>query len=302
MRILFTGGAGKAGRHVVPYLVKQGHGVLNLDLVPLEAEGVDNMICDLTDPGQVFSAMQSYADLDELEPGTRRVISVRMDYMCETPDAALQKKCDEQGKADPEMMPYFFLQHDDYITLKETATSHILSGKEGPPPGMATIDIAVETLRVAEYLTPYLQKALAVRPAPAPRPRPPPRPRHRGSPARSPSPQALVRPPGPRRPCTARHAPCMSPRPTPLLLACLRATRREGRQSGARPAPVRDVHARDARLRDSVSRRMPHLSDPQYVVSAIEPRAVMPRAESRVASERREIGCCLFVSELHICL
>jgi hypothetical protein len=223
-------------------------------------------------------------------------------FKSETPDAALQKKCDEQGKADPEMMPYFFLQHDDYITLKETATSHILSGKEGPPPGMATIDIAVETLRVAEYLTPYLQKALAVRPAPAPRPRPPPRPRHRGSPARSPSPQALVRPPGPRRPCTARHAPCMSPRPTPLLLACLRATRREGRQSGARPAPVRDVHARDARLRDSVSRRMPHLSDPQYVVSAIEPRAVMPRAESRVASERREIGCCLFVSELHICL
>jgi predicted dehydrogenase len=82
-------------------------------------------------------------------------------FKSETPDAALQKKCDEQGKADPEMMPYFFLQHDDYITLKETATSHILSGKEGPPPGMATIDIAVETLRVAEYLTPYLQKALA---------------------------------------------------------------------------------------------------------------------------------------------
>ncbi|WP_040604976.1 NAD-dependent epimerase/dehydratase family protein [Sagittula stellata] len=70
MRILFTGGAGKAGRHVVPYLVGQGHRVLNLDLVPLEAEGVDNMICDLTDPGQVFSAMQSYAGLDELEPGT----------------------------------------------------------------------------------------------------------------------------------------------------------------------------------------------------------------------------------------
>ncbi len=70
MRILFTGGAGKAGRHVVPYLVAQGHRVLNLDLVPLEAEGVDNLIVDLTDPGQVFSAMQSYANFDELEPGT----------------------------------------------------------------------------------------------------------------------------------------------------------------------------------------------------------------------------------------
>lgn len=70
MRILFTGGAGKAGRHVVPYLVAQGHQVLNLDLVPLEAEGVDNLIVDLTDAGQVFSAMQSYANFDELEPGT----------------------------------------------------------------------------------------------------------------------------------------------------------------------------------------------------------------------------------------
>ena len=97
-----------------------------------------------------------------------------------TPEPALQKHCDEMAQKDPEMMPYFVLQHDDYIKLKETATAHILSGKEGPPPGMATIDIAVETLRVAEYLTPYLQKALAVRPAPAPRPRPPtPAPAHR---------------------------------------------------------------------------------------------------------------------------
>ena len=39
-RILFTGGAGKAGRHVVPYLVARGHRVLNVDRVPLNAEGV----------------------------------------------------------------------------------------------------------------------------------------------------------------------------------------------------------------------------------------------------------------------
>ena len=78
-----------------------------------------------------------------------------------TPDGPLQKHCDEMAAKDPEMMPYFVLQHDDYIKLKETATSHILSGAEGAPPGMATIDIAVETLRVAEFLTPFLQKALA---------------------------------------------------------------------------------------------------------------------------------------------
>jgi predicted dehydrogenase len=77
-----------------------------------------------------------------------------------TPDEALQQHCDAEAKKDPEMMPYFFLQHDDYITLKEGACAHIVAGKEGAPPGMATIDIAVETLRVAEYLTPYLQEAL----------------------------------------------------------------------------------------------------------------------------------------------
>lgn len=69
MRVLFTGGAGKAGRHVVPYLVAKGHRVLNLDLLPLEVEGVDNRIVDMTDAGQVYDTMMSYAGFDELEPG-----------------------------------------------------------------------------------------------------------------------------------------------------------------------------------------------------------------------------------------
>jgi len=81
-------------------------------------------------------------------------------FRSETPDAALQAKCDSLAKADPEMMPYFFLQHDDYITLKERSTAHILAGKEGAPEGMATIEIALETLKVAEYLTPMLTEAL----------------------------------------------------------------------------------------------------------------------------------------------
>ena len=49
MRILFTGGSGKAGRHVVPYLLGRGHRVLNVDLVPLENPGVDNLQADITD-------------------------------------------------------------------------------------------------------------------------------------------------------------------------------------------------------------------------------------------------------------
>lgn len=70
MRILFTGGSGKAGRHGVAYLVAQGHRVLNVDLVPLGMPGVDDRIADITDAGQMFDVMASYAGFDELEPGT----------------------------------------------------------------------------------------------------------------------------------------------------------------------------------------------------------------------------------------
>ena len=51
-------------------------------------------------------------------------------------------------------------QHDDYITLKERTAAHVLEGKDGVPDGIATIDIAVDALKVAEYLTPLLQEAL----------------------------------------------------------------------------------------------------------------------------------------------
>jgi len=70
MRILFTGGAGKAGRHAVAYLVEKGHRVLNVDKVALGHPGVDNRLADITDAGQMFDIMSSYAGYDELEPGT----------------------------------------------------------------------------------------------------------------------------------------------------------------------------------------------------------------------------------------
>ena len=68
-RILFTGGSGKAGRHVVPYLVARGHRVVNVDLVPLASPGADNLTADITDSGQMFNVMTSYANFDELEHG-----------------------------------------------------------------------------------------------------------------------------------------------------------------------------------------------------------------------------------------
>ncbi len=43
--------------------------MLNVDLVPLDHPGVNNLTADITDSGQMFNAMSSYTGLDELEPG-----------------------------------------------------------------------------------------------------------------------------------------------------------------------------------------------------------------------------------------
>lgn len=70
MRVFFTGGSGKAGRHAIEYLVGQGHRVTNADLVPAGIDGVPDLRIDLTDSGQVFNALSSYATFGELESGT----------------------------------------------------------------------------------------------------------------------------------------------------------------------------------------------------------------------------------------
>lgn len=68
-RIVFTGGSGKAGRHVVPYLLDQRHDVLNLDLVPLEHPGVNTVATDLTDSGQTFNALSMHFRMSEFASG-----------------------------------------------------------------------------------------------------------------------------------------------------------------------------------------------------------------------------------------
>ena len=70
MRILFTGGSGKAGRHAIRYLIDQGHRVLNVDLTPSGVEGALERRADITDLGAMHDAMRGWADFDELEPGT----------------------------------------------------------------------------------------------------------------------------------------------------------------------------------------------------------------------------------------
>ena len=67
MRIFFTGGSGKAGHHVAPFLAEQGHDVTNADLTPLGHDDVADLHVDLTDLGETYSAMAGAARASELE-------------------------------------------------------------------------------------------------------------------------------------------------------------------------------------------------------------------------------------------
>lgn len=74
------------------------------------------------------------------------------------PDEEDKKHVEALQKKYPTAMPYFFTQDPDYITVKERVAKHTVDG--APAEGIATIGTAVETLRVAEYLTPILQEQL----------------------------------------------------------------------------------------------------------------------------------------------
>ncbi|VEU42947.1 unnamed protein product [Pseudo-nitzschia multistriata] len=55
-------------------------------------------------------------------------------------------------------MPYFFTQDPDYLKLKELVVDAVVHGR--PATGVADIGVAIETLKVAEHLTPILQEQL----------------------------------------------------------------------------------------------------------------------------------------------
>lgn len=69
MRIVFTGGSGKAGRHVVPWLRQKGHEILNVDLQPLDCPGVNTLYADLADSGQAFNALSQHFGFEGYETG-----------------------------------------------------------------------------------------------------------------------------------------------------------------------------------------------------------------------------------------
>ncbi|MGV2134721.1 NAD-dependent epimerase/dehydratase family protein [Agrobacterium vitis] len=68
-RIVFTGGTGKAGRHAVPHLQAKGYSILNLDLKPFDCPGVNTLITDITDSGQVFNALTTHFGFDGYDHG-----------------------------------------------------------------------------------------------------------------------------------------------------------------------------------------------------------------------------------------
>ena len=68
-RIVFTGGSGKVGRHVVPYLLERGHKILNVDLTPLDVPDVPTVIADLADAGEAYNALTLDFGFDEYFAG-----------------------------------------------------------------------------------------------------------------------------------------------------------------------------------------------------------------------------------------
>lgn len=67
-RLVFTGGSGTVGRHVIRQLLTYGDEILNLDMTRPTDLGVHTIKCDVTDSGQVFSSLNTYMRLGEPFP------------------------------------------------------------------------------------------------------------------------------------------------------------------------------------------------------------------------------------------
>lgn len=68
--ILFTGGSGKAGKHMLPWLAAKGYNVLNVDKVPLRGvQHVHSIVADITSAGEMHNVMETYGKFGELETG-----------------------------------------------------------------------------------------------------------------------------------------------------------------------------------------------------------------------------------------
>jgi len=77
----------------------------------------------------------------------------------EFPSPEEQTNIDRLVQANPDTMPYFFIQQDDYRELKNRVVNSVLDGV-GDAQGVATIAIGIEAMKLAEFATEQLNRAL----------------------------------------------------------------------------------------------------------------------------------------------
>merc|ERR1719401_948049 len=75
------------------------------------------------------------------------------------PDPKLAAVAAEIESEEPGCMPFFYLQDGEYLGLKKQFCDHISQGKPGVPEGIATIETAIEGLKLCDLITSALMKA-----------------------------------------------------------------------------------------------------------------------------------------------
>lgn len=80
-------------------------------------------------------------------------------YSQELVDDAKAARVKARMEEHPDWLGYLITQEEEYAKLKELCAESAISGT--PHPNIATIDIAIQALKLAEYLTPVLKAKLA---------------------------------------------------------------------------------------------------------------------------------------------
>ncbi|KAJ8609951.1 hypothetical protein CTAYLR_008080 [Chrysophaeum taylorii] len=79
-------------------------------------------------------------------------------YTRDLVDEAKAKQVQARMKEHPDWLGYLITQEAEYAKLKELCAEHALKGTT--PPNVATIEIGIEALKLAEYLTPVIKAKL----------------------------------------------------------------------------------------------------------------------------------------------
>lgn len=82
-----------------------------------------------------------------------------MTFKTVRPDPELANVAAHLEAEEPGCMPFFYLQDGEYLGLKKKIVEHIAAGKKGVPEGIATIDTAIEGLKLCDIITKALVEA-----------------------------------------------------------------------------------------------------------------------------------------------